>query len=257
MKDDAASPGGLAGGISAVVPEAAGRAHSCEGGAIAAARRRLRMIDRDSRIPPAGPAALPDAPAGSRQRIVCYLTWQPGRPTAGQGEARTFRTSQVSGPCRLHFRNITYAISCRERNAARYRPPAFPCRESVRYRDFRSCNVPWCSGHASVDAILTGRTRMLRLAHYLSNQDDVFGTYWTTLRGVEASNTATGSWASPCTGGRCRGRTRPSGWPQQSTSTRTEGGPRGWPPAPRMAGGTPQRPVATTCGRPLRRRRHR
>src|SRR4051812_8873082 len=74
------------------------KAHTSEGDAIAAARRRLPMIEVDATLPltgPQGPLTLLDAFEGRRQLIAYYFMWQPGRPAAEQCEGCTFYTGQV------------------------------------------------------------------------------------------------------------------------------------------------------------------
>jgi predicted dithiol-disulfide oxidoreductase (DUF899 family) len=155
------------------------KAHTREGDAIAAARRRLPMVEVDAAIPltgPRGPLTLLEAFEGRRQLIAYYFMWNPGRPAAEQCEGCTLYTTQVSELSYLHSRDVTYATFCQG-----------PYDESARYRDFMGWDMPWYSAHASLDALLVGRRiGMMHLVCYLRDGDRVFETYWTTLRGVEA-----------------------------------------------------------------------
>src|ERR671919_218971 len=57
------------------------KAHTREGDAIAAARRRLPMVEVDANlelIGPHGPLTLLDAFEGRRQLIAYYFMWYPG-----------------------------------------------------------------------------------------------------------------------------------------------------------------------------------
>ena len=104
------------------------KAHTREGDAIAAARRRLPMVEVDAGLAltgPHGPVALLDAFEGRRQLIAYYFMWDPGRPAAEQCEGCTFYTIQVAELSYLHSRDITYAVFCQG-----------PYEESIRYRDF-------------------------------------------------------------------------------------------------------------------------
>jgi predicted dithiol-disulfide oxidoreductase (DUF899 family) len=57
----------------------------------------------------------------------------------------------------------------------------------ARYRDFMGWEMPWYSAQASLDTHLVGRrVGMMRLVCYLRQGSEVFETYWTTRRGVEA-----------------------------------------------------------------------
>ena len=61
------------------------KAHTHEGDAIAAARRRLPMVEVDAGltlIGPNGPLPLLDAFEGRRQLIAYYFMWHPGAPAA-------------------------------------------------------------------------------------------------------------------------------------------------------------------------------
>src|SRR6266702_630298 len=91
------------------------KAHTRQGDAIAAARRRLPMVEVDASLAltgPAGPVTLLDAFEERRQLIAYYFMWNPGRPAAEQCEGCTFYTTQVSELSYLHSRDITYAVFC-------------------------------------------------------------------------------------------------------------------------------------------------
>ena len=125
------------------------KAHTREGDAIAAARRRLPMVEVDASLAltgPRGPPTLLEAFEGRRQLIAYYFMWWDGHPAAEQCEGYTWVTTQVSELSYLHSRDITYAVFCQG-----------PYDESARYRDFMGWDMPWYSAHTSLDALLTGR----------------------------------------------------------------------------------------------------
>src|SRR5580698_1026561 len=65
------------------------KAHTREGDAIAAARRRLPMVEVDANlllVGPHGPLTLLDAFEGRRQLIAYYFMWHTGHPAAEQCE---------------------------------------------------------------------------------------------------------------------------------------------------------------------------
>jgi predicted dithiol-disulfide oxidoreductase (DUF899 family) len=71
------------------------KAHTREGDAIAAARRRLPMVEVDPTIPVVGahgPVPLLDVFEGRRQLVAYYFMWYPGRP-ADRVEPRRVNTS--------------------------------------------------------------------------------------------------------------------------------------------------------------------
>jgi predicted dithiol-disulfide oxidoreductase (DUF899 family) len=68
------------------------KAHTREGDAIAAARRRLPMVEVDANlalIGPNGSLTLLEAFEGRRQLIAYYFMWHPGKPAAEQCEGCT------------------------------------------------------------------------------------------------------------------------------------------------------------------------
>jgi predicted dithiol-disulfide oxidoreductase (DUF899 family) len=94
------------------------KAHTREGDAIAAARRRLPMVEVDSSTPvtgPDGPVTLLAAFEGRRQLIAYYFMWHADHPAAGQCEGCTWITAQVAELSYLHSRDITYAVFCQGR----------------------------------------------------------------------------------------------------------------------------------------------
>jgi predicted dithiol-disulfide oxidoreductase (DUF899 family) len=156
------------------------KAHTLAGDAIAAARRRLPMVEVDSTIELAGPegsVTLLDVFEGRRQLIAYYFMWEVGAPAAEQCEGCTYYTTQVGELSYLHSRDVTYATLCQG-----------PFAESVRYRNFMGWEMPWYSAPPeSLDKLLTGRrVGMFHLVCYLRRGDRVFETYWTNGRGVEA-----------------------------------------------------------------------
>src|SRR5215472_18372176 len=65
------------------------KAHTREGDAIAATRRRLPMVEVDPTITvigPPGPVTLLEVFEGRQQLIVYYFMWQTGRPAPEQCE---------------------------------------------------------------------------------------------------------------------------------------------------------------------------
>jgi predicted dithiol-disulfide oxidoreductase (DUF899 family) len=154
------------------------KAHTRAGDAIAAARRRLPMVEMDptlTLIGPRGRVTLLDAFEGRRQLIAYHFMWQSGRPAAEQCEGCTLYTGQVRELSLLHSRDVTYATFCQG-----------PYEESVRYREFMGWDMPWYSAQDSLDALLVGRQiGKFHLVCYLRNGDRVFETYWTNGRGAE------------------------------------------------------------------------
>jgi predicted dithiol-disulfide oxidoreductase (DUF899 family) len=90
-------------------------AHRKEGDAIAAARRRLPMIEVDGATPligERGAVTLLDAFGGRRMLIAYYFMWHTGHPAPEQCEGCTWVTSQVRELSYIHSRDVTYATFC-------------------------------------------------------------------------------------------------------------------------------------------------
>jgi predicted dithiol-disulfide oxidoreductase (DUF899 family) len=184
------------------------KAHSREGDAIAAARRRLPMVEVDPTITLIGPdgrVTLLDAFDGRRQLIAYYHMWYAGQPAEAQCEGCTLYTGQVRELSFLHSRDVTYATFCQG-----------PYDESVRYRDFMGWDEPWYSVQDSAEALLVGRqVNRFYLVCYLRHGDRVFETYWTTGRGVEAMDYSNALLDRTVYGRQETWEDSPVGWPQR------------------------------------------
>ncbi len=155
------------------------KAHTREGDAIAAVRRRLPMVEVDATTPligRGGPLTLLDAFEGRRLLIAYYFMWHAGHSAAEQCEGCSLYTAQVRELSFLHSRDVTYATFCQG-----------PYPESVRYCDFMGWQMPWYSAsRQSLETLLVGRqVGMMHIVCYLRQGSKVFETYWTTRRGVE------------------------------------------------------------------------
>jgi len=193
------------------------KAHTHEGDAIAAARRRLPMVEVDSTlalIGPHGPVTLLDVFEGRRQLIAYYFMWYAGRPAGEQCEGCTLYNGQVRELSFLHSRDVTYATLCQG-----------PFEESVRYRDFMGWDMPWYSAQQSLDALLTGRqVGLFHLVCYLRQGDRVFETYWTNGRGVEAMDNSYSLLDLTLYGRQEPWEDSPAGWPRRSEITGEQDG---------------------------------
>ncbi|SPT50865.1 MULTISPECIES: DUF899 family protein [Actinomadura] len=186
------------------------KAHTRAGDTIAAARRRLPMVEVDATTPLIGPdglVTLLDAFEGRRQLIAYYMMWHEGRPAAEQCEGCTYYNGQVRELSSLHAAGITYATFCQG-----------PYKESVRYRDFMGWDVPWYSAQDSAETLLAGRRPgMFYLVCYFRDGDRVFETYWTTGRGVEALDIAYSLMDMTVYGRQEDWEDSPEGWPRDGS----------------------------------------
>jgi predicted dithiol-disulfide oxidoreductase (DUF899 family) len=183
------------------------KAHTRAGDEIAAARRRLPMVEVDPAIElvgPDGPVTLLDTFEGRRQLVAYWHMWFDGRPAAEQCEGCTFFNGQVRELAYLHDRDVTYATFCQG-----------PYEASVRYRDFMGWDVPWYGAQDAAETLLVGRTvGMFHLVCYLRDGDRVFETYWTRGRGIEAMAPTLGLLDLTAFGRRERWEDSPPGRPQ-------------------------------------------
>jgi predicted dithiol-disulfide oxidoreductase (DUF899 family) len=184
------------------------KAHTKEGDAIAAARRRLPMVEVNAATPligERGPVTLLDAFEGRRMLIAYYFMWFTGRPASEQCEGCTWVTSQVRELSYIHRRDVTYATLCQG-----------PYEESARYRRFMGWEMPWYSAQDSLDTLLVGRrVGMMHLVCYLRHESRVFETYWTTMRGVEAMDNSYRLLDLTVYGRQETWEDSPPGWPQR------------------------------------------
>ena len=196
------------------------KAHTREGDAIAAARRRLPMVEVDASTPVTGehgPVPLLDVFEGRRQLIAYYQMWHDNKPAAEQCEGCTFFTGQVLELSYLHARDVTYATFCEG-----------PYAESVAYRDFMGWDMPWYSARDSADALLAGRWFGMQVC-YLRDGDRVFETYWSSGRAAEAWAPSYGLLDITAYGRQELWEDSPAGWPQRFRTNgdqfRTDGRP--------------------------------
>ncbi len=181
------------------------KAHTREGDAIAAARRRLPMVEVDSAIPligEHGPVPLLHVFEGRRQLIAYFHMWHVGQPAAAQCEGCTFFNGQVRELSYLHARDVTYATFSQG-----------PYAESAAYRDFMGFEMPWYSVGDSADALIAGRWFGMQVC-YLRDGERVFETYWSSGRAGEVFAPSYGLLDMTVYGRQETWEDSPAGWPQ-------------------------------------------
>jgi predicted dithiol-disulfide oxidoreductase (DUF899 family) len=197
------------------------KAHTRAGDAIAAARRRLPMVEVDGAtalIGEHGAMRLLDAFEERRMLIAYYFMWHAGHAAPEQCEGCTWLTSQVRELSYIHSRDVTYAVFCQG-----------PYAESARYRDFMGWEMPWYSAVDSLDTLLVGRrVGLFHIVCYLRQGSQVFETYWTTGRGGEAMDISYDLLDMTVYGRQEPWEDSPAGWPQRFKGKqvmRTDGRP--------------------------------
>jgi predicted dithiol-disulfide oxidoreductase (DUF899 family) len=196
------------------------KAHTRAGDVMAAARRRLPMVEVDATTPligERGAVTLLEAFEERRMLIAYYFMWHTGHPAPEQCEGCTWVTSQVGELSYIHSRDVTFAVFCQG-----------PYDESARYRDFMGWGMPWYSAKGSLDTLFVGRrVGRMHIVCYLRRRSHVFETYWTTSRGVEAMDNSYRLLDLTVYGRQEGWEDSPTGWPQGDImdTLRTNGRP--------------------------------
>ncbi|MBW0116348.1 DUF899 family protein [Pseudonocardia abyssalis] len=207
------------------------KSHTRAGDAIAAARRRLPMVEVDAGLSltgPDGPVPLAEVFEGRSQLIAYFQMWHDDTPAAGQCVGCTFFNGQVRELSYLHACDVTYATFCHG-----------PYAESVRYRDFMGWDVPWYSVRDAAGALHAGRWEVLMVC-YLRVGDRVFETYRTGGRGIEVMAPTLALLDMTALGRQETWQDSPSGRPQRwdaSTGEQLRVGGRPTAQWPRVAAG--------------------
>ena len=157
------------------------KAHTRAGDAIAAARRRLPMVEFDGTLEvvgAAGPVPFLDLFQGREELVVYKHMWHDGAPPQGQCEGCTMTAWHLHDASYLNARGVSFAILT-----------VGVWAEVAAYVEFMGYTQPWYSVrglHAPIG------DSMGRLTCYLRHGDRAFVTYSTTGRGVERLNPSLG-----------------------------------------------------------------
>ena len=153
------------------------KAHTRAGDALAAARRRLPMVEFDATVKVAGP----DGPVpfvslfqGRDELIVYKHMWYDGAPPQGQCEGCTNAAWHLKDAVYLNARGVSFAIVTTGR-----------WDEVAAFADFMGYTQPWYSVR-DVDGPAGGE--MGYFTCFLRDGERVFLTYATTGRGTEPAN---------------------------------------------------------------------
>jgi predicted dithiol-disulfide oxidoreductase (DUF899 family) len=152
--------------------------------ALAAERRRLPMVKIDKKYVfdgPDGKASLLDLFEGRRQLILYHFMFAPGVdgwPSAGC-EGCSLVVDNVGHLAHLHARDTSFALVS-----------VAPLANIEAYRERMGWDIPWFSSFGSdfnVDfGLTTDRGETFGLSVFLRDGDDVYRSYFTAGRGVEA-----------------------------------------------------------------------
>jgi predicted dithiol-disulfide oxidoreductase (DUF899 family) len=152
--------------------------------ALAAERRRLPMVRVDKDyvfVGPNGKVRLPELFDGRRQLVLYHFMFAPdvsGWPSAGCPGCSMF-IDNVGHLAHLHARDTSFALVSRA-----------PLAKIKTYQKRMGWKVPWFSSAGSdfnVDfGVTTNEGETFGLSVFLRDGDDVFHTYFSAGRGVEA-----------------------------------------------------------------------
>ncbi len=207
------------------------KAHTREGDAIAAARRRLPMtevptsatlIGADGEIP------FGHAFEGRDELVVYSHMFYVGEPMEWQCEGCTRNSWPMqhrADAAGINAYGITFAILA----------PG-PYAEIAAYREFMGYTTPWYS-NAHLDHPTVAHSG--RLACYLRREGRIYLTYWTTARGDEVLSPLFGILDRTAYGRREEWENSPDGWPQLPTHSLLRTDEHGAPMGPREGGRPP------------------
>ena len=213
------------------------KAHTREGDAIAAARRRLPMVELDGTVEVVGadgPVPFLDLFQGRDELVVYKHMWYDGAPHQGQCEGCTTTAWHLKDAVYLNARGVSFAVLT-----------TGPWDEVASYVEFMGYTQPWYSVRG-VDAPVGGS--MGYITCFLRDGDRVFLTYSTTGRGNEPVNGSLGLLDMTPYGRREAWEDNPEGWPEAPRPARRSVGtarrsagtgartPTGTPPGARPAG---------------------
>ncbi|MCO5226613.1 MAG: DUF899 domain-containing protein [Thermomicrobiales bacterium] len=180
------------------------KAHTREGDAIAAARRRLPMTEVDpvELTGPNGATSLLDLFQGHDELIVYKHMFHTGRPFEAQCEGCTLSIWHAHDTAYLDVRGIAFAIVAEG-----------PWSEVEPFVDFMGYTVPWYSAYGATDPIFADGYGTILC--FLRIGDRVFLTNEVTDRGVEAIMVPLKLMDLSVYGRKEPWEDAPEGWPKQ------------------------------------------
>jgi len=189
------------------------KAHTREGDAIAAARRRLPMTEVDASatlVGADGPVRFLDVFQDRDQLIVYKHMWYPGDGIEGQCEGCTASMFDAHDASYLHHRGVTFAVFAEG-----------PWDELAPFREFMGYRMPWYSMTGVADrGVGTGLLdEPGYYACYLRVGDRTYLTNEAIGRGVEAAMVQAHLLDLTVYGRQEVWEDSPAGWPQQPTGS--------------------------------------
>ncbi|MFD9704536.1 DUF899 family protein [Lentzea sp. NPDC059081] len=179
------------------------KAHTREGDAIAAARRRLPMVEFDGTVPVVGadgPVPFLDLFQGRDELVVYKHMWWDGAPHQGQCEGCTHIPWHFDDAAYLNARGVSFAFVT-----------TGAWDEVAAFVSFMGYASPWYSVRGLDDPV---GGEMGYLTSYLRDGSRTFLTYSTTGRGTERVNGSLGLLDMTVRGRGEAWEVQPPGWPE-------------------------------------------
>ena len=179
------------------------KAHTREGDAIAAARRRLPMVEFDPTVKvtgAGGPVPFLDLFQGRDELVVYKYMWWDGAPHQGQCEGCTVAAWHLRDGVYLNARGVSFAIVTPGR-----------WEEVAPYVEFMGYTQPWYSVRDLAEPV---GGDMGYIACFLRDGDRAFLTYSTTGRGNEVTGWFFSVLDMTPYGRREAWQDSPEGWPE-------------------------------------------
>ncbi|MFC7405103.1 DUF899 family protein [Georgenia alba] len=189
------------------------KAHTREGDAIAAARRRLPMYEVDAGavlVGDGGERTLEEVFDDRSQLILKKHMFHTGKPLEHQCMGCTYNIWNIHDASYLHAEDVTFAVVADG-----------PWSEVAPFRDFMGYQVPWYSSERldrdGLEHLFGGTWG--GFAFYLRRGESVYLTYETTARGNDRFMPALNLLDSTVYGRQEEWEDSPEGWPQRPTFT--------------------------------------
>ena len=179
------------------------KAHTREGDALAAARRRLPMVELDGTVTvvgPDGPIPFLDLFEGRNELVVYKHMWYDGAPHQGQCEGCTLTAWHLKDAVYLNARGVSFAFLT---------TGAWP--EVEEFVRFMGYTQPWYSVRGVPAPV---GEDMGTITCFLRDGDRVFLTYATTDRGTEPADGSLALLDMTAYGRREGWQDDPEGWPE-------------------------------------------
>jgi predicted dithiol-disulfide oxidoreductase (DUF899 family) len=157
------------------------KAHTRAGDALAAARRRLPMVEIESTtqvVGADGPVPFLDLFQGGDELVIYHHMWHDGMPHERQCPGCTFNVWQMKDPVYLTARGVSFAVLTSGR-----------WEEAAPFAEFMGYTQPWYSVRGVEKSIATDEGHIVC---YLRDGDRAFLTYRTTSRGNEPADGSLG-----------------------------------------------------------------